>query len=63
MRVIKETGVFMIYYRIMINDTPTYVSLRAALVEEKDGPQLIVGICNIDAQVRRDQAYDENKDK
>ena len=47
----------------MINDTPTYVSLRAALVEEKDGPQLIVGICNIDAQVRRDQAYDENKDK
>lgn len=63
MRVVKETGVFMIYYRIMINDTPTYVSLRAALVEEKDGPQLIVGICNIDAQVRRDQAYDENKDK
>ena len=63
MRVVKETGVFMIYYRIMINDTPTYVSLRAALVEEKDGPQLIVGICNIDAQVRRDQAHDENKDK
>lgn len=63
MRVVKETGVFMCYYRIMINDTPTYVSLRAALVEEKDGPQLIVGICNIDAQVRRDQAYDENKDK
>ena len=63
MRVAKETGVFMSYYRIMINDTPTYVSLRAALVEEKDGPQLIVGICNIDAQVRRDQAYDENKDK
>ena len=63
MRVVKDTGVFMSYYRIMINDTPTYVSLRAALVEEKDGPQLIVGICNIDAQVRRDQAHDENKDK
>jgi diguanylate cyclase (GGDEF)-like protein len=62
MRMVKETGIFMLYYRIMLNDTPIYVSLRAAIVEEKDGPLLIVGICNIDAQVRRDEAYEENKD-
>ena len=28
------------------------------MVEEKDGPKLIVGLCNIDGQVPADQKYD-----
>ena len=54
---IKENNVFILDYRLIINGNPEYVSLKAALVEEKDGPQLIVGVNNIDAQVKREQEY------
>ena len=57
---IKENGVFSIVYRLMINGEPTYVTLKAALVDEKDGPQLIMGVSNVDAQVKREQAYEQN---
>ena len=44
-------------YRLMIQGEPKYVILRAAMVQEKDGPQLIIGVNNIDARVRRDMAF------
>jgi hypothetical protein len=44
-------------YRLKLEGKPTYVNLKAGLVEEKDGPQLIIGILNTDAQVRRDLEY------
>ena len=56
-REIKEHGLFTLEYRLMIKGEPFYVSLKAATVEEKDGPQLIVGVSNIDAQVKREQEY------
>ena len=54
---IARNGVFSLNYRLMIGGTPTYVSLKAGIIEEKDGPQLIIGVVNIDDQVRRDQEY------
>ena len=48
---VKDGGVFNIHYRIMINGEPTRISLRAGMVREKDGSQLIVG-------VGRSAAYD-----
>lgn len=54
---IEKHGLFAFDYRLMITGKPFYVSLKAAMVEEKDGPQLIVGVSNIDAQVRREQEY------
>ncbi len=53
-------GVFLLNYRLMINDVPTYVCLKAALIQEKDGSKIIVGISNIDAQVRQSQEYAKN---
>ena len=41
---VNKGEVYNIHYRLMINDVPTKISLRAGLVKEKDGPQLIVGI-------------------
>ena len=41
---VENGGVYNIHYRLMINGEPTMVSLRAGLVREKDGEQLIVGI-------------------
>ena len=54
---IKKNGFFAFNYRLMINGKPTYVTLKAALVEEKDGPQIIVGVSNVDAQIKREQDY------
>ena len=44
----------------MLGDEPIYVCLKATIIEEKDGPQLIIGISNIDAQVKREDEYQHN---
>ncbi len=60
MNTIRTNGIFSIDYRLMINDEPQYVRLRAALVQEKDGPKLIVGVINVNAQTKREQEYAHN---
>ncbi len=57
---IEATGMFTLNYRLMLKGQPNYVSLKAALVEEKDGPQLIIGVTDIDAQIKKDQEYAHN---
>lgn len=59
-RVISEAkthGVFLMTFRLVLSEKLVHVSVRAALVEERDGPQLIVGISNIDPQVRREREF------
>ena len=50
---IKRSGVFTFAYRLMIAGKPVHVQMKAAMVEEKDGPRLIVSLNDIDAQVRQ----------
>ncbi len=57
---IESHGMFTMSYRLNISGSPLYVSLKAAMVKEKDGPQLIIGVINIDAQVKREKEYDYN---
>ena len=57
---INSHGLFVMNYRLMINGRPEYVALKAVIVQEKDGPQLIIGVNNIDAQVKREQEYAYN---
>ena len=57
---IERHGMFTMSYRLNISGSPLYVSLKAAMVEEKDGPQLIIGVINTDAQVKREMEYDYN---
>lgn len=54
---IEHRGIFTLSYRIMMDGAPVYVQLKAAIVEEKEGARLIVGIIDIDAQVRQEEAY------
>lgn len=54
---IEQRGIFTIAYRLLMDGKPTYVQLKAAMVQEKEGPRLIVGLTNIDAQVRQDEEY------
>ena len=50
---IEENGIFTLVYRLMMDGKPTYVQLNAAMVVEQEGPRLIVGLNNIDAQYRQ----------
>ncbi|QFJ54574.1 EAL domain-containing protein [Pseudobutyrivibrio xylanivorans] len=59
MEVIKQRRLFSYIYRLVLEDKPTYVALKAAVVEELDGPQLIIGLVNVDEQIRREKEYAE----
>ena len=54
---IKHSGIFTLSYRLMMNERPNYVQVKAAMVEEPEGSRLIVGINDIDAQVRQEEEY------
>ena len=49
MREIRENGRFVLRYRLMLDGRPRPVMLRAAIVDEKDGPQLVVGVSFVEA--------------
>ena len=59
MEEVARRGMFTMTYRLIISGKPTYVRLRATMVEEKDGPRLIVGINNIDSAVRQEEEYEK----
>ena len=54
---IRRSGIFSMSYRLVIDGKPTYVQLKAAMTEEKEGTRLIVGISNVDAHVRQEEEY------
>ena len=54
---IERSGIFALTYRLMINGKPTYTRLKAAMVEEPEGRRLVVGVNNIDSQVRQEEEY------
>ena len=54
---IKENGMFILNSRLCINDEPIYVAIKCALVEEMDGPQLIVGLINVDREFKKEIEY------
>ena len=55
---IERHGIFSVGYRLMLEGKPRYVQLRAAIVGEKEGPRLIVGVSDIDAHVRQEEEYE-----
>ena len=54
---VRSSGVFVMDYRLMSGDLPTYVQLKAAMVEENGKEMLIVGLLNQDVQIRQEQEY------
>ena len=54
---VEKNGIFTLSFRLMINEEPRYVQLKAAIVEEQDGKSLVVGINDIDSQVRQEEEY------
>ncbi len=55
---IAKHGVFSLRYHLLLDGEPRYVGLKAALVEEQGRKLLIVGVNDIDDQVRLEQDYE-----
>ena len=55
---IEKNGIFALRYRLFINGKPIFVRLKAAMVEERDGARLVIGINDIDAHVRQEEEYE-----
>ena len=55
---VGKNGIFTLSYRIkMLDEDPHYVQMKAAIVYEKDGRRLVVGVNDIDSQVRQEEDY------
>ena len=52
---LEKNGSCSIRYRLILGDVPTYVSLKATMIEDDHGKHIIIGVSNIDSQVRREQ--------
>ena len=52
---IERGGIFTMDYRILMEDKPLHVQMKAAMVEEKEGPRLIVGLNDHEAQYRQEE--------
>lgn len=52
---IERSGIFTWSFRIMMDGKPLHVQMIAAMVEEKEGLRLIVGLNDIDKQVRQEE--------
>ena len=55
--ILKRDGIFTTKYRLMLGGEPVYISMKATLLEDEDGSHLIIGANNIDAQMKREQAF------
>ena len=51
LREVDKTGTFIFQYRLMVEGEPTYMNLKATRATEDDS-HLIIGISNIDAQLK-----------
>lgn len=57
---IERDGMFVLDYRLMSGDLPTYVRLKASKIEDEGRPILIIGLLDEDAQIRQEQEYINN---
>lgn len=57
---IERSGIFTLGYRLNMDGKPVNVLLKAAMVEEQESRHLIVGINDVEAQVRQEEEYKRN---
>ena len=59
LRTIRESGAFTLTYRLVLDGEPIYVSLKATALGGADSGSIVVGINNIDSQMKRQQALEQ----
>ena len=60
MSILERDGSFTMKYRLISGEAPIWVSMKATLLEDKDGRHLIIGTNNIDAQMKRELEYQQH---
>ena len=60
MSILERDGTFTMKYRLMIEGEPIWISMKATLLEDRDGRHLIIGTNNIDAQMKREMEYQQH---
>ena len=58
LKAIRENGSFSISYQVLLGGLPTHVNVKAMAIAE-DPDHIVIGMRNIDAQVRQERAYEE----
>ncbi len=57
---IERTGLYTLNYRLMVQGIPRYVFMKATMVHEDGEDMILMGIINIDSEVRKEQEYASN---
>jgi len=57
--ILKRDGSFTTKFMLLMEQGPTYVSMKATLLVDEDGSHLIIGTNNIDAQMKREQEFQQ----
>ena len=59
----EKSGTFTLNYRLMLGGEPTYVSMKATHMADRNDPHIIIGVNNIDAQMRRERELNIAREK
>lgn len=57
LKTLEKNGTFTLTYRLLFDGVPTYVHLKASLLEDASGKHIVIGISNVDDQIRREQEH------
>ena len=57
MSILERDGSFTMKYRLLAGKAPFWVSMKATLLQDEDRRHLIIGLNNIDAQMKRELEY------
>lgn len=60
LKIIERDSVFVMDYRLKLQDRYHYMILKAACVEESGKKLLIIGVFDVDAQVRQEQEIEQD---
>ena len=56
LQAMETRGVFTLTYRLMFDGIPTYVHMKITRMQDKNDKHIVIGVSNIDSQIRREQA-------
>ena len=57
LRELESGGSFTLTYRLLFNGDPTYVHMKVLPMADGGDRHIVIGVSNIDAQMRREQEY------
>ncbi|SFB00031.1 diguanylate cyclase (GGDEF) domain-containing protein [Acetitomaculum ruminis DSM 5522] len=57
---IAKEGFFQYQYRLIVDGKPTFFRQKAVIITENDEEKLIIGLINVDAQVKKEKEYAQN---